>query len=41
VYAIADADWVNAQGTSPGGWTLAQLEDQMKYLCEQGEQVTA
>jgi hypothetical protein len=32
VYAIADADWVQAKGTTPGGLSLAQLETQMKAL---------
>jgi hypothetical protein len=32
VYAIADQIWVEAKGTTPGGLTLAQLEDQMKAL---------
>jgi len=32
VYAIADADWIAAKGTSPGGLTLQQLEGQMSAL---------
>jgi hypothetical protein len=32
VYAIADADWVAANGTSPAGMTIAQLEAQMQAL---------
>jgi Phosphorylase superfamily len=32
VYAIADNDWITAKGTSPAGFTLAQLEAQMKAL---------
>jgi hypothetical protein len=32
VYAIADAAWVEAKGTTPGGLTLAQLELQMVAL---------
>jgi hypothetical protein len=34
VYAIADATWVGAKGTTPGGLTLADLELQMKALAE-------
>jgi hypothetical protein len=32
VYAIADTEWFTAKGTSPGGLTQAQLEEQMKAL---------
>jgi len=32
VYAIADATWVEAKGTSPGGLSLASLEAQMQAL---------
>lgn len=32
VYGLADADWVNAKGTTPGGLTLAQLEQLMAGL---------
>jgi hypothetical protein len=32
VYAIADSEWFNAKGTSPGGLTQAQLEKQMQAL---------
>jgi hypothetical protein len=32
VYAIADPAWVEAKGTTPGGFTLAQLEAQMAAL---------
>ena len=32
VYAIADMEWINAKGTTPGGLTLAQLEAQMAAL---------
>lgn len=32
VYALADADWINAKGTTPGGLTLAELEAQMAGL---------
>lgn len=32
VYAIADASWIAAKGTSPAGLTLAQLEIQMQAL---------
>jgi hypothetical protein len=32
VYAIADSDWVEAKGTTPGGFTLDQLEAQMQAL---------
>jgi hypothetical protein len=35
VYAIADQIWVNAKGTTPGGLTLAQLEQQMQGLKEE------
>lgn len=31
-YAIADAGWMNAKGTSPGGLTLAQLQQAMQAL---------
>jgi hypothetical protein len=31
-YAIADADWVAAKGTTPAGFTLSQLEAQMQAL---------
>jgi hypothetical protein len=32
VYAIADQDWIDAKGTTPGGLSLADLETQMKAL---------
>lgn len=32
VYAIADQIWIDAKGTTPGGLTLAQLEEQMQAL---------
>jgi hypothetical protein len=32
MYAIADPSWINAKGTTPGGLTLAQLEQQMQAL---------
>jgi len=32
VYAIADQDWVNKTGKTPGGLTLSQLEEQMQAL---------
>ena len=32
VYAIADPTWVDATGKTPGGLTLAELEQQMKAL---------
>jgi hypothetical protein len=32
VYAIADAEWMTAKGTSPGDLTLAELETQMQAL---------
>jgi hypothetical protein len=32
VYAIADAEWVAAKGTTPAGLSLAQLEAQMQAL---------
>lgn len=31
-YAIANPEWINAKGTTPGGLTLLQLEQQMKAL---------
>jgi hypothetical protein len=30
VYAIADPDWISNKGTTPGGLSLEQLEQQMK-----------
>ena len=35
VYAIADPDWIEAKGTTPGGLTLAELEAQMQGLREE------
>lgn len=35
VYAIADQTWIDAKGTTPGGLTPAQLEDQMQALKEE------
>lgn len=32
MYAIADPQWINVKGTTPGGLTLTQLEQQMKAL---------
>jgi len=32
VYAIADSSWVESKGTTPGGFTLSQLEAQMNAL---------
>jgi hypothetical protein len=32
VYAIADMEWINAKGTTPGDLTLAELEAQMQAL---------
>lgn len=32
VYGLADDDWINAKGTTPGGLTKAQLEAQMRVL---------
>ncbi|HEX3882942.1 MAG TPA: hypothetical protein VHW66_09810 [Stellaceae bacterium] len=32
VYAIADPTWIGAKGTSPGGLSLAELEQQMQGL---------
>jgi hypothetical protein len=32
VYAIADAEWIAGKGTTPGGFTLDQLEIQMNAL---------
>ena len=32
VYAIADSDWIESKGTTPGGFTLDQLEAQMNAL---------
>jgi hypothetical protein len=34
VYAIADSMWIEAKGTTPGGFTLDQLEQQMQALKE-------
>lgn len=34
VYAIADAEWIESTGKTPGGLTLDQLEAQMKALNE-------
>ena len=34
VYAIADSDWIENGGATPGGLTLAELEDQMKAISE-------
>lgn len=35
VYAIADPDWIEAGGKTPGGVTLDELEVQMKALSEE------
>jgi hypothetical protein len=35
VYAIADQDWVNATGKTPGGISLTILEQQMQALAEE------
>jgi hypothetical protein len=32
VYAIADPAWITAKNRTPGGLSLAQLEEQMRYL---------
>jgi len=32
VYAIASPNWIESKGTTPGGFTLAQLEAQMSAL---------
>lgn len=32
VYAIADVEWIDSKGTTPGGFSLAQLEVQMQAL---------
>jgi len=32
VYAVADSAWIESKGTTPGGFTLAQLEAQMSAL---------
>jgi hypothetical protein len=32
VYAIADKTWITSKGTTPGGLSLQELEDQMKAL---------
>jgi hypothetical protein len=32
VYAIADQDWFDATGKTPGGLTLQQLQEQMQAL---------
>jgi hypothetical protein len=34
VYAIADSEWIDAKGTSPGGLTLDELEAQMQALTQ-------
>jgi len=34
VYAIADSLWIDAKGTTPGGFSLDQLEQQMQALTE-------
>jgi hypothetical protein len=34
VYAIADNTWIDTKGTTPGGFTLDQLEQQMQGLKE-------
>jgi hypothetical protein len=34
VYAIADGEWIEAKGTTPGGLTLDELEVQMQGLSE-------
>jgi len=34
VYAIADGEWIEAKGTTPGGLTLDELEAQMQALNE-------
>ena len=31
-YAIADSTWINGGGKTPGGLTLAELEQQMQAL---------
>ena len=33
-YAIADPDWIEATGKTPGGLTLSELEDQMQALTQ-------
>jgi hypothetical protein len=32
VYALADQDWIDAKGTTPGGLTLEELQSQMQAL---------
>lgn len=34
VYAIADPDWIEAKGTTPGGLTLDELETQMQAISQ-------
>ena len=34
VYAIADNDWIDAKGTTPGGLTMDELEAQMQALTQ-------
>ena len=34
VYALADATWIEAKGTTPGGLTLEELQSQMQALAE-------
>jgi len=36
VYAIADADWVNAKGTTPAGASVADVEDHLAALRASG-----
>lgn len=41
VYAIADQDWVDATGKTPGGLTLQVLEEQMQGLKEEATEAVA
>ena len=36
VYAIADSEWIESTGQTPGGLTLDQLEAQMQALSGSG-----
>jgi hypothetical protein len=41
VYAIADPTWVDAKGTTPGGLSMQQLEQQMQALQEASDPAIA
>ncbi len=40
VYAIADQTWISAKGTTPGGLSLTQLEQQMQALKDEVARAT-